>query len=316
MDSLAAPGVFRNSKAAKADAEMQREVRAHFDAHPGVRFLVDVLSALHARPDPVRSAAVFYKKFPASVTMEALEHRADLRARVLQALTAGPPSLTRRMAPAVITAQIELLVERDIPGDERAVRAEEDRALSVHELYLKYLDPIDLAAYLPPRELWAYEMQGAWWEKATDATRRLMAAEIKSIRRHKILTDSELIDAIGDEILERDLPLAVRTAIRGATRRAARENKPFSDTDLFDCVRTADGTRDLVDSLAESVPLVVLRNLVVRAAQILELEAKPAPPAPPPEAVVASAEPSLMESLAPPSMPAPAKPRDAETDVS
>ncbi len=294
---------------------MQREVRAHFDAHPGVRFLVDVLAALHSRPDPVRSAAVFYKKFPAAVTMEALEHRADLRARVLQALTAGPPSLTRRMAPQVITAQIELLVDRDIPGDERAIRAEEDRSLSVHELYLKYLDPMDLAAYLPAVDLWSYETQGSWWEKGTDATRRLMAAEIKSIRRHKILTDTELIDAVGDEILERDLPLAVRTAIRGAARRSALQNKPFTDTDLFECVRTPDGTRDLVDNLAESVPLTVLRNLVVRAAQVLELEAKPSPPPIAEVAVTQSAEPSLMESLAPPSIPAP-KLRDAENDVS
>ena len=82
--------------------------------------------------------------------------------------------------------------------------------------------------------------------------------------------------------------------------------------------RLIGNTRDLVDSLAESVPLVVLRSLVVRAAQVLELEAKPVPPPPPavPEpAVTQSTEPSLMESLAPPSIPAP-KLRDAENDVS
>ena len=29
------------------------------------------------------------------------------------------------------------------------MRAEADRALTVHDLYMKYLDPVDLATYLP-----------------------------------------------------------------------------------------------------------------------------------------------------------------------
>ena len=303
MPSLTAPGVFKNSKGARSDADLQREVKKHFDAHPGVRFLVDVLSALHARPDPVRPAEAFYRKFPASVIMEALEGRADLRARVVQALTAGPPSLTRRMPPQVVTAQIELLVERDIPAEERAVRAEADRGLSVYEVYLKYVDPIDLAAYLPARELWAYESDGAWWENANASTRRLMAAELKSIRRHKILTDTELLDALGDDVMERDLPVVVRAALRGAARRAALEKQPFSDTDVFDCVRSPDGSRDLIDSLVESVPLAHLRVVIVRAAEVLGLQEPAAsslggsPTVSPPGPVEAS----LMESLAPPS---------------
>jgi len=315
--SLAIPGPFRNSKTAKTDADLEREVRAHHDGQPGIRFLVDTLSALHLAPHAVRTAAAFYKKFPASTVMNALEHRPDLRARVVQALTAGPPSLTRRMSPAVITAQIELLVERDIPTEERVVRAEDDRRLSVVELYLKYLDPVNLAAYLPAREIWAYESSGAWWQNASDATKRLMAAEIKSIRKHKILTDSELLDTIGDAVLERDLPADVRPPGRGAARRAAKDKVPFTDTDMFDSVRNADGTRDLVDSLVESVPLAHLRLLVTRAAEVLGL-VDPAPvaadttsPQAPGTAAAPTAPPgqetSLMETLAPTSQPPPAK---------
>jgi hypothetical protein len=307
MNTIKAPGVFSTSKNVKSDAEREREVRAHYDAHPGVRFLVDVLTALHASPQPVRTASAFYKKFPAAVVMQALESRPDLRAIVVQALTAGPPSLTRRMSPAVITAQIELLIETDILVEERVIRAEEDRGRSVAELYLKYLNPIDLAAYLPPVELWAYEKEGSWWDRATDATRRLMAAEIKSIRRHKILSDTDLLDAIGDDVLERDLAPTVRTAMRGAMRRAARDKKHFTDTDVFDCVRTPDGERDLVDSLVESVPLPHLRVAIGRAAQVLALEAASLPvpsPVPAPaetDAADVEHEFSLMESLVPPS---------------
>jgi hypothetical protein len=239
--------------------------------------------------------------------MQALESRPDLRAIVVQALTAGPPSLTRRMSPAVITAQIDLLIETDILVEERVIRAEDDRGRSVAELYLKYLNPIDLAAYLPPVELWAYEKEGSWWDRTTDATRRLMAAEIKSIRRHKILSDTDLLDAIGDDVLERDLAPTVRTAMRGAMRRAARDKKHFTDTDVFDCVRTPDGERDLVDSLVESVPLPHLRVAIGRAAQVLALEAASLPvpsPVPAPaetDAADVEHEFSLMESLVPPS---------------
>jgi len=290
MGGLRIPGLLKHGKGARTDTDMQREVRAHYEAHAGVRFLVDALTALHATPEPLRTAEAFYKKLPAQVTMKALEQRADLRARVVQALTAGPPSLTRRMPPDVVISQIELLVERDLPLEERNVRSEGDRSLTVMEIYLKYLDPIDVAAYVPSRDLWAYESFDTWWERTSPSTRRLMAAEIKSIRRHKILTDSQILDTLGDETIERDLSVRVRTAIRGATRRAAREKRPFTDTDLFECVATPDGKRDLVDDLVESVSLVLMRQVVVRASVEVGLASEQTPP-----------ERSLMDSLAPPS---------------
>lgn len=290
MSALRIPGVLQHAKGPRSDADLQKDVKAHYDAHPGVRFLVDVVTALHALPAPVRAADVFCVLLPAKVTMKAFEARPDLRARVVHALTGAPPSLTRRMPLEAIISQIELLVERDLPAEERAVRAEEDRALSVPEIYLKHVDATDLAAYVPPAELWNYERKDEWWTKANASTRRLMAAELKSIRRHRILADTEILDLLGDDALERDLPVKVRVALRGAARKAAAEKRPFTDTDLFECVRAANAARDLVDDLVESVPLAHLRKIVARAAAVVGLEA-----------ASAEEEKSVMQSIAPPS---------------
>ena len=86
----------------------------------------------------------------------------------------------------------------DLPASERALRAEEDRGLPVLDLYVKYLDPTDLAAYLPVAMVWEYEAFDSWWTRERGpAGRGLMAAELKSIRKHGILTDSEFLDVLG-----------------------------------------------------------------------------------------------------------------------
>src|SRR6185369_9809679 len=122
--------------------------------------------------------------------------------------------------------------------------------------YLKYLEPLDLATYLPGPQIWDYESNDKWWTlEPTRERRALMAAEIKSIRQHKVLTDSDILDIIGDETLERDLPLEARVRLRASARKAAREARPFRDTDMFNSVRSPDGTWDLVDDLVNSVSL-------------------------------------------------------------
>ena len=247
------------------------------------RFLADVLTALHAPPQPLRSAAAFYASFPPRLVLPALAERPESRVRLCRAITGGPAALLRRLPPAELASQIELLVAEDLPAAERSVRAEEDRALAVVDLYLKYLDPGDLAACLPAATLLEYEGHDGWWKReASAATRALMTAQCKSIRRHGLLTDGEILDLIGDETLERDLPLPVRTRLRAAARKAGREGRPFRDGDLFACLRSEDGARDLTDHLVESVGLPTLRQVVARAAEglgaVAEPAAKPAPP--------------------------------------
>jgi hypothetical protein len=270
---LRVPGPLKHSSEARSEADLQKEMRTYVAAQPGVRFLADVLTALHASPQPLRTPRNFYSAFPPRQVLQALTERADLRVRLLRAITGGAPTLLRRLSPADLAAQIELLVAEDLPASERALRAEEDRSLQVLDIYLKYLDPSDLAVYLPVATVWEYESYDGWWttREAGAPVRALMAAELKSIRKHAVLTDSELLDIVGDEVFERDLPVAVRTTLRAAARKAAREGRPFKDSDLFASVRSADGARDLTDELVDNVALPVLRKVVARAAEILGL---------------------------------------------
>ena len=269
---LRVPGTLKHSSDSRSEADLQKEMRAFLGAQPGIRFVADVLTALHAQPQPLRQPRAFYSAFPPRQVLPALTERPELRVRLVRAITGGPPTLLRRLAPADLAAQIELLVAEDLPATERALRAEEDRSLSALDLYLKYLEPSDLAAYIPVSAIWEYESQDAWWTReAGPSGRALMAAELKSIRKHVILTDSEFLDIVGDETLERDLPISLRTNLRAAARKAAREGRPFKDSDLFSSVRSSDTNRDLTDELAENVSLTVLRKVVVRAAEILGL---------------------------------------------
>jgi len=276
QQTLRIPGTLRHTSDSQTDVALQEQAREHADRHPGVRFLADMLRALHAPGVSQRNAKTFYSVFTPREVMDALAQRPDLRVKVVKAITGSPAALLRRLSPEALASQIDLLAVEDLPDAERAVRTEADRTLAVHDLYLKYLEPLDLAIYLPAQALWTYESRDNWWKtEPTVGARALMAAELRSIRRHAILTDSEILDLLGDETLERCLPLSVRTALRRAARRAAREGRPFTDADLFVAGGAGDGAGapDLVDEMAESVPLPQLREVIAQVGRMLGLSA-------------------------------------------
>jgi hypothetical protein len=267
--TLRIPGTLKHTGDEQTDANLQEKAREHVDRHPGLHFLADVLRALHGPLAPLRNVKTFFAAFPPREVMDALAQRPDLRVKALKPITGSPPTLLRRLSSEGLAAQIDLLAIEDLPESERSVRPEADRALSVHELYFKYLDPTDLATYVPAQTIWKYESQDDWWKWEPSAGGRvLMAAELRSIRRHLILTDTEILDLLGDETLERHLPLAVRVALRGASRRAAAAGRPFTDADLFAGAKGSGG-RDLIDEMVESVPMPQLRAVIGHVATML-----------------------------------------------
>jgi hypothetical protein len=271
QQTLRIPGTLKH-KGEQSDGSLQEAAREHVERHPALLFVSDALRALHASAAPLRGPADFVGAFSPREVMEAFGERPDLRVRVLKAMTGSPTALLRRLSTEAVANQIDLLAADDLPETERAVRAESDRALSVPELYLKYVDPVDLVTYLPASTVWEYEAQDVWWSReATVGARLLMAAEVRSVRRHAILTDSEILDILGDETFERYMPLSVRTALRAAARRAASAGKPFTDSDHFAGAGTQDGGRDLVDEMVEHIPLSALRVVVDQVARILGL---------------------------------------------
>jgi len=270
--TLRIPGTLKHTSDEQTDVSLQEKAREHADRHPGVRYLADVLRALHAPGALMRSAKGFYSAFTPREVMDALAQRPDLRVKTVKAITGGAPTLLRRLSPEALASQVDLLVIEDLPEAERSVRAEADRALSVHDLYMKYLDPVDLATYLSPQSILTYESHDSWWKwEPTAGTRALMATELRSIRRHGILTDAEILDLLGEETLEQHLSLVVRTGLRKAARRAAAAGKPFTDEDLF--AGLGAGGRDLIDEMVDSVPMAQLREVVAQGVRILGVSA-------------------------------------------
>lgn len=270
--TLRIPGTLKHTSDEQTDVALQEKAREHAGRHPGVGYLADVLRALHVPGALMRTAKGFYSAFTPREVMEALAQRPDLRARTVKAITGGAPTLLRRLSPEALASQIDLLVIEDLPEAERSVRAEADRTLTVHDLYMQYLDPVDLATYLPPQSILAYESHDGWWKwEPTAGTRALMGTELRSIRRHGILTDAEILDLLGEETLEQHLSLAVRTGLRKAARRAAAAGKPFTDADLL--AGLGAGGRDLIDEMVDSVPMAQLREVVAQAVRILGVSA-------------------------------------------
>jgi len=267
--TLRIPVPLKHTSDEQTDVALQEKAREHVDRHPGLRYLADVLRALHASAVPLRNAKAFYSAFAPREVMDALAQRPDLRVKVVKAITGGAPTLLRRLPSDALASQIDLLMIEDLPEAERSVRAEGDRALSVHDLYLKYLDPLDIATYLPTQAIWTYESNDDWWKWEPGAgARLLMATELRSIRRHAILTDSEFLDLLGEETLEEHLSVAVRAGLRKAARRAGAAGRPFTDTDLFAGVGGG-STRDLIDEMVDTVPMPLLRGVVVQAGRLL-----------------------------------------------
>jgi hypothetical protein len=251
------------------EATLQEHARDYVERHPGVRFLADVLRALHRVADGRRNPKTFFGAFSPRAMMEALAERPDLRVRVVKAMTGTPSALLRRLPPEAVAAQIDLLAIDDLPEAERAVRAEADRSLSVLELYMRYLDPVDVATYFPAAAIWKYESHDEWWKSEANAgAKALMAAELRSVRRNAIMTDAEILDLLGDETLERHLSLTFRTSMRKAARKAAAEGKPFTDSDFF---AGTGGTRDLIDEMVDSVPLSQLREVIGQVVAMIGL---------------------------------------------
>jgi hypothetical protein len=270
--TLRIPGALKHTSDEQTDASLQGKAREHADRHPGMHFLADVLRALHGPAAPLRNPKTFFSAFAPRAVMEAFGQRPDLRVKPVKAIVGGPPALLRRLTPEALASQIDLLVIEDLPEAERSVRADADRPLPVTDIYFKYVDPLDLAVYFSAQSIWGYESQDEWWKREPSAgARALMAAELRSIRCHAILTDSEIIDLLGDETIEGHLPLAVRTELRRVARRAAAEGRPFTDTDLFASGGAAGTGRDLIDEMVESVPLTTLRDVVNQVIALLGL---------------------------------------------
>src|ERR1044071_953409 len=96
------PGTLKHTSDEQTDVALQEKARAHAERHPGVRYLADVLRALHAPNAVMRSAKEFYGAFTPRQVMDALAQRPDLRVKIVKAIAGGAPTLLRRLSPEAV----------------------------------------------------------------------------------------------------------------------------------------------------------------------------------------------------------------------
>src|SRR5262245_14203587 len=104
--TLRIPGTLKHTTEEQTDVALQEKAREHGDRHPGVRYLADVLRALHAPGALMRTAKGFYGAFTPRAVMEAFAQRPDLRVRMVKAITGGAPTLLRRLPPEALASQV------------------------------------------------------------------------------------------------------------------------------------------------------------------------------------------------------------------
>src|SRR5580765_3605143 len=111
--TLRIPGALKHTADEETDVALQEQARAHVEVHPGLKFLSDVIRALHATAVPIRNANSFYSAFTPRAVMDALAQRPDLRVKMVKAITGGAPTLLRRLPTEALASQIDLLVIED-----------------------------------------------------------------------------------------------------------------------------------------------------------------------------------------------------------
>src|SRR5262245_40889932 len=95
--TLRIPGTLKHTSDEQTDVALQEQAREHVDRNPGLKFLADVLRALHATAVPMRNASSFYSTFAPREVMEAFGQRPDLRVKAVKAITGGAPTLLKRL---------------------------------------------------------------------------------------------------------------------------------------------------------------------------------------------------------------------------
>src|SRR5688572_11631681 len=82
--TLRMPGTLKHTSDEQTDVALQEKAREHADRQPGVRYLADVLRALHLPGTVMRSAKGFYGAFTPREVMEAFAQRPDLRVKAVK----------------------------------------------------------------------------------------------------------------------------------------------------------------------------------------------------------------------------------------
>jgi hypothetical protein len=182
------------------------------------RFLASVVA--HALTIGRRSATDFVRAFPPVQIMEALADQPRLRANLLVTTTGLHEKVALKKTPRSAGEDLAIAIEEGITN-----------AAAVVALF----DPDDRVRYLDHGRLWAFVAEGEFWRVTSEATTPVTARDhvafiLERARAESLLTDYELVDGIGIDVLVEALPkedlvrLVERAVAEGRAGRAFKDD--------------------------------------------------------------------------------------------
>jgi hypothetical protein len=210
------------------------------------RFLAEALE--HALRIGRRTPDDFIRHFSPMTIMESLDGAPALRANLLTVLV-GVREKTAIKTPSLDAGRLLAAALQEGDCDPQAV--------------VSVFSPDDRIRYLDPKKIWAFLMEGEFWNASRSkdsANHRLAQAHIAYLIDrgvvHGLRTKREVVDGVSVDVLAEKLP---RSEIAKALKRAlqmGREAQGFTDGDLYSAVPPA----VLVDHVA--LP-VIMQTVIV-----------------------------------------------------
>jgi hypothetical protein len=260
---MTARAPLHHDRSAEADdATLASEARAFLERDPASQVMAELWRHLRALELPWWSPAELRARWPATLRMQWLAERPDLRQRITSALTGLTPNAARRKTPEFQGSLLDSVVD--------------DGDVPLAELEAAF-EPLDLVPYAPLDELWRELRARMPWGEDSEAHRALVGAALEAFLatsspllgeapRPPLLTAWDVRHAIDGRTWHERLPIELRVAIDDArlAHERARPTEPFLARDEL---RIA--TPQL---LARHLPLRALEPVFAAAERAMGLE--------------------------------------------
>jgi len=191
------------------------------------RFLSMVVE--HALLVGRRTPKDFLRHFPPREIMQALRDQPRLRAKILVATTGIDERIAVKKTPASAGDDLEIALAEGVTGEGDVV---------------SLFDPDDRVSFLENAALWAFVTEGEFWRASAEGTPQTVAREhlafiLARARAERLVTDREIIDAIGLPMLIDCLPKEDLGRVIERALEEGRAGRVFKDERMFDVVTPA-----------------------------------------------------------------------------
>lgn len=206
------------------------------------RFLAHVIE--HGLASGRRTYDDFIRHFTPELIMAGLKDRPALRANILVITTGIKSKIAEKKSWETAAADLQIALDE---GEADA------------ETVVTLFDPDDRVRYLDPVKIWAYIVEGAFWEQTRGIDYEIAKANIAFMLERALeddlITHQDIVEGVGIDTLAEKLPRAELAKVMKAALARGRENKAFTDADALR--ETPSGT------LVEHVPLTHIWTKVV-----------------------------------------------------